>query len=117
MTIFFTPDKCLPKDPTGWGFWLNSHYYEHEQMRVAALGLSPSIIVPKYDILRWRDEPELVQGWLVSHARMHQVLDQAANITGVDFSLVDFTDDEAFLDWQDDHAQDHASLRTFFGIS
>lgn len=116
MTINFQPDTCLPKDPAGWGRWLSGHYYEHLQMRPLCAALAKPVIIPDLDILGWRDEPEFVQQWLVSHEIIHEQLRFALNVTGIDFSLVDFSKDEEFLDWQNDHAQEHLIFRQILGI-
>lgn len=115
--ISFQPDICLPKDPAGFGMWLNGHYREHLQLAQACLALTPSIVVPNYDILGWKDEPALVQQWLVSHESMHETLRAACNVTGADLSLVDFSKDDEFLDWMDDHAQEHQNFRSVLGIT
>jgi hypothetical protein len=117
MTVNFQPDLCLPKDPAGWGRWLTGHYYEHLQMIPLCAALAQPAIVPNYDILAWRDEPEFVQQWLVSHQEIHIALENACNVTGIDFSLVDFSNEEEFLEWQDDHSQEHITLRAILGIS
>jgi hypothetical protein len=117
MSINFQPDVCLPKDPTGFGFWRSGHYYEHVVLAQKCLSLAKPAIVPNYDIYSWRDEPELVQQWLVNHNSMHQAIRQATNVTGIDFSLVDFSKDDEFLSWMDDHASEHAAFRQILGIS
>jgi hypothetical protein len=111
MTVLFQPDTCLPKDPAGWGLWLSGHSAEHERMRVICLGLSTPIIIPSFNVLDWRDEPELVQSWLVQHEALHQALRVATNITGADLSLVDLSNEEEWFLWLDDHAQEHAAFR------
>lgn len=116
MVVSFQPDICLPRDPSGFGMWLNGHYREHLQMAQICLTLATPIVVPQYDILSWRDEPELVQQWLLSHEQIHEVLRQACNVSGADLSLVDFSEDDQFLEWMDDHAQEHINFRTVLGI-
>lgn len=117
MTINFQPDTCLPKDPAGFGRWLTGHYYEHVVLAQKAASLAAPIIVPNFDIFSWRDEPEFVTGWLVNHQAIHQQLRVGANQTGIDLSLVDFTDDEQFLEWMDDHSQEHIELRGIYGVT
>lgn len=117
MTVNFQPDTCLPKDPAGFGMWLTGHHYEHVVLAQKCQALANPVIVPNYDILSWRDEPELVQQWLVNHEAIHNQIRVGANVTGIDFSLVDFSDDEQFLDWMGDHAQEHLTFRQIFGIT
>lgn len=116
MTIEFQPDTCLPKDPAGWGRWLTGHYYEHLVLAQKCAALAIPVNVPDYDILGWRDEPEFVQQWLVNHESIHSQIRFATNVTGIDFSLIDLSNDEEFLGWQDDHAQEHLTFRQIFGI-
>lgn len=117
MTINFQPDVCLPKDPAGFGLWLAGHYYEHVTMRQRAALISPPQNVPDYDIYSWSDDPQFVTGWLSNHQTIHTVLRSGANLTGIDLSQVDLTDDEQFAEWMDDHSQEHIALRSFYGIT
>lgn len=114
--ISFQPDTCLPKDPAGWGRWLTGHYYEHLELATLCAALATPVIVPNFDILSWRDEPEFVQQWLVNHQSIHLAIEGATNVTGIDYSLVDFSQDEEFLDWQDTHAQEHQTFQQILGI-
>lgn len=117
MTVNFQPDNCLPKDPAGFGQWRTGHYYEHVVLAQKCAALAKPLIVPGFDILSWRDEPEFVQGWMVAHQAIHVAIRQATNVTGIDFSLVDFSDDEAFSEWMDDHSQEHIAFRQILGIT
>lgn len=114
--ISFQPDICLPDDDAGLGAWLIGHYREHLILAQKCLALSPSVIVPNYDILAWRKETELIKQWLQSHESIHQVLRSACNVTGSDLSLVDFNDSEEILDWMGDHATEHQNFRTVLGV-
>lgn len=116
MTLNFQPDTCLPKDPAGWGRWLSGHYYEHIVLRQKCAALASPVNVPDYDIFGWNDDPQFVQQWLVSHESIHNQIRFATNVTGTDLSLVDFSKDEEFLDWQDLHAQEHLTFRQILGI-
>lgn len=117
MAVNFQPDVCLPKDPAGFGAWLNGHYYEHIVMAQKAAQLLKPVIVPNFDVLSWRDEPEFVTAWLNNHEAIHVQLRVGANLTGIDLSLVNFADDEQFSEWMDDHAQEHLDLRRIYGIT
>lgn len=116
MTVLFQPDTVLPKDPAGFGRWLTGHYYEHIVLASAAAALTVPINVPNFDIFAWKDEPEFVTGWLVNHEAMHSQLRVGANLTGIDFSLVDLSDDQEFLEWMDNHRNEHIDLRSIYGI-
>lgn len=117
MTVNFQPDLCLPHDPTGWGRFLTGHYYEHLQFIPLCSALTVPVNVPNYDILAWKDDPAFVQQWLVNHGIIHQALDTACNVTNIDFSLVDFSNDGEFLSWQDDHSQAHIGYRGILGVT
>jgi len=117
MTVNFQPDLCLPKDPAGWGRWLTGHYYEHLQMIPLCAALTTPVNVPNFDILTWNDGPTAVQQWLVNHGIIHQALDSACNVTNIDFSLVDFSKEDEFLSWLDDHSQAHIDYRGILGIT
>lgn len=118
MAVLFSPDVCLPSDPAGWGRWLLGHAAEHEQMRqILVQEVNPPIIIPDYNIRAWSDGPKAVQTWLQTHQFMHDALDHFLNVTGTDFSLVDFTSEEQFDVWLDDHRSVHAIYRQILGIS
>ena len=114
--INFQPDICLPKDPAGWSFWLMGHYREHVQMAELCGLLTPAVNIPQYSFADWKDDPQIVQQWLVDHEAVHEQLRFATNTTGVDLSLVDFSKDDEFLDWLDDHALEHTNFRQVLGI-
>lgn len=86
-------------------------------MRIACLSLPTPLSVPSYDIFAWKDDPQQVQQWLVSHEQMHQALRQACGITGSDLSLADLSDEEQFAQWQQDNATEHQQFRQVLGIS
>jgi len=117
MTVAFQPDIVAPKDPAGFGFWLAGHFYEHRQMAAFCASLNPPFIIPDYDIYGWRDEPEIIATWLLRHEQIHEALRVPANVTGIDLSLVNFKDDDQFLEWMDDHADEHRLLRNAFGMT
>jgi hypothetical protein len=116
MTVNFQPDACMPKDPAGWGRYLTGHYYEHIVLAQKCAALAKPVIVPNFDVLSWKDEPQFVQQWLVNHEAMHVQIRAATNVTGIDLSLVDFSQDQEFLGWQDDHSQEHLTFRQILGI-
>ena len=117
MSILFQPDEVLPHDPAGWGRWLQGHSLEHAQFVSLAQTTSPPFAIPQYDIFAWSDEPFRVVFWKNSHQQIHQALRNATGLSGIDYSLIDFNDDDAFLLWQGDHAQEHSDLRAYYGIS
>ena len=117
MTINFRPDISLPHDPAGWGYWLIGHYLEHKTFITKAHALTPPVQVSDYNLLQWEDRPSVVGAWLNVHARVHEVLRVPAGFSGIDLSAVDLTDDEAWNIWQNDHAAEHAALRSFYGVT
>lgn len=113
----FTPDYVAPRDPAGWGRWLTGHSLEHFQFVSKSAALTPPITIPEYDILRWSDDPQFVVFWLNVHQQIHLALRQTTGVTGIDLSLLDFNDDEAFEEWLQDHSIEHGDMRSFFGVS
>lgn len=111
MSVQFSPDTCLPKDPAGWGMWLMGHAAEHDDFRLACLNLSTPIIIPEFDVRSWRDEQEFVQQWLVTHENMHEAIRSVTGIDGVDLSLVDLSKDDEWFVWLDNHSEEHALMR------
>jgi hypothetical protein len=113
----FQPDEVLPHDPAGWGRWLQGHSLEHAQFVALAQMTNPPFSIPQYDIFGWSDEPFRQVFWKNIHQQIHQSLRNATGLTGIDYSLIDFNDDDSFLLWQSDHAQEHSDLRAYYGIS
>lgn len=116
MGIFFFHDTVLPHDPEGFGTWLIEHSYEHTQFHNIALLQLPPFVVPDYDLASWSWSPEVSATWLQVHEQVHVSLRQLTGVQGIDLSLVDLTDEGAWFEWMDDHAQEHALLRLAFGI-
>lgn len=117
MSVSFQPDNVLPKDPAGFGRWLTGHYYEHQQFIPLCAALDTPVAVPDFDILSWNDDPDKVQQWLVSHESIHSQIRYATNVTGEDLSLTDWSNDEQFSIWMDNHAQEHAVFREILGVT
>lgn len=115
MPVQFQPDQCLPRDPAGWGMWLIGHALEHEDFRIACLQFSVPIIIPDFDVRSWRDEPEFVQGWLENHEQIHGAIRSVTGVGGDDLSLVDFSQDDQWYIWLDDHSTEHQSFRQILG--
>jgi len=112
MTVLFQPDQCLPRDPAGWGFWLNRHADEHARFaNICATGLTPPVIIQGFDLRQWTDDPKFVQLWLQTHEAIHEGLRQVTNVGGIDLSLVDLSKDDEWYLWMDDHATEHDLIR------
>lgn len=116
MPVLFSPDQVMPHDPAGFGRWLIGHYLEHKEFIMLANGLTPPTLIPDYALQSWSDEPVFVSGWLNVHANVHNALRVPANVTGIDLSNVDLTDDNQWYEWMLDHSQEHAALRAFYGV-
>lgn len=112
--INFQPDICMPNDPAGFGHWLDGHALEHDVINQKLLQLG--VTVPQYNLLFWDDKPSVVQSWLQAHQTTHQIIDNALNITSVDFSQVDLTQNDQWFEWMDDHASEHQNIRQILGI-
>lgn len=115
MTVNFQPDICLPKDPEGFGRWLDGHAFEHNVIQQKLLALN--FTVPQYNLLFWDDKPSVVQSWLQSHGNVHQQIDQVLNITSIDFSQVDLSKEDEWFSWMDDHASEHQNIRDILGMT
>ena len=113
----FLPDQSLPHDAAGWGRWLTGHSLEHAQFSQIAGSVTPPVNIPLYDILSWSDDPGRMVFWLNTHQAIHLVLRAQTGVTGIDLSLVDFSDDEQFLQWQFDHSAEHSELRSVYGVT
>lgn len=113
----FQPSLVAPRDPAGFGLWRIGHYLEHRQFIPLAAAAAPSVTIPDFDIAAWDDDPARVRIWLDAHRQMHVLLDQVTGQTNIDFSAVDFGNDEEFQTWQDDHATAHQGYRNFFGLT
>lgn len=115
MSVNFQPDICLPNDPQGFGRWLNGHALEHQVINQKLF--SKGIVVPDFNLLYWNDQPMVVQSWLQTHETAHQIIESALNISSVDFSQVDLTNDDEWFSWQEDHANEHLIIRQILGIT
>lgn len=116
MPVIFQPDQVLFGDAAGFGLWRMTHGYEHLAMVNVLAHRTPAVIVPNYNIFDWRDERELAIAWHQSHYAIHQSLRVAANTSGIDLSLVDFSQQDQWYEWHDDHAAEHVALRQAFNL-
>jgi len=114
--ISFQPDTVIPNDPNGWAAWLDGHYREHQTFIQKCRALSPSVNLPDYDIFAWKDDPKIVQQWLVAHESIHAQIRQATGISGSDLSLVDFSNEDDFISWLDGHASEHSYFRRALNV-
>ena len=112
----FRPDTVLFDDPIGFGMWRRGHWDEHRQFIGLGALLTTLVIIPDYDFGIWYDDPAAVRSWLNYHNVVHNLLNGAANLTGIDLSQVDLTDEGQWYEWHDDHRQTHSLLQQFFGI-
>lgn len=117
MTILFNPNICAPHDPAGWGRWRSGHYGDHRQYITMGATATPRIVIPDYDLHAWSDDTGAVTAWLNAHYQVHQAIRSASGITGIDLSQVDLSDDQSFIEWQDDHNLEHQAINQFFGIT
>jgi hypothetical protein len=116
MAVFFIPDLTKPHDPAGWGRYLIGHYLEHQAMGQAAALRTPAVFIRDFGLQKWGDRASSSVSWLGKHMSTHQELRNQSGVQGIDLSAVDLNDDEAFLDWQEDHRVEHGALRKFYGL-
>lgn len=113
----FDPDLVAPHDPAGWGRWLMGNYLEHRQIIAIGRTATPPINIPDYPIAQWSDDPGPVAIWRNVHKLMHDASERPFGISGIDLSIVDFSDGEAFEIWLQDHRTRHQLLRQAYGIA
>lgn len=115
--IFFRPDVVLPHDPAGFGLWRINHYNEHRQFIQIGTTLTPTLIIPDFDIAAWSDEARFVRFWLDAHKQIHDTIDQRFGITTIDLSAVDLSKDDEWNIWMSDHALAHSEERQALGVT
>jgi hypothetical protein len=115
MPIFFH-STVMPKDPIGFSIWLQEHYLEHQQFVGLFQAQAVPIFIPDYNFALWDDDKKVVASWLEAHQTAHLALRNFTGVSGVDLSDVDFSQDDQFLGWMDDHASEHSDLRRALGI-
>jgi len=114
----FAPDTVAFGDFTGWGVWLDGHYREHQQFIDIGRTSTPAVFIPDWDLLSWKwDDQRGIEDWLNVHQTIHEQLRTQTGVTGVDLSIVDFSNGDYFALWVDEHAAEHAALRQALGIT
>jgi hypothetical protein len=114
----FVPDKVDASDPIGFGYWLNGHYYEHQQFINIGIRQTNPIYFVNFDLLSWDARfPETWVAWLGAHQQMHESLRGVTGVGGIELSSVDPTNAQEFQVWMQWHATEHQNLRTAFGVS
>jgi|SRR5215813_4489476 len=116
MTSQFNPNTLAFGDDAGLGIWLVGHYRQHLAYNAFLASLASPIIIPTYNILAIAGGRLGMRGWLDDHEKWHEQIRPFANVTGVDFSAVDFNNESEFYAWIDLHNQEHAIIDTAFGL-
>ena len=112
----FQPDTCTFQDFIGYGAWDIGHDREHLQFVQIAAGMSPSIVLPAYDLLNVLTSRHTQRAQLEAHQASHELLSTIAGITTVDFTQFDLSKQDDFYNFLGYHQTTHQQLRQFFGI-
>jgi hypothetical protein len=117
MATEFDPDIYEFGDRAGQGRWEIGHYRQHLRYLALLASLSPPIILADQPIITMGTTDLEHRIWLQSHQLMHGLLRPYANVTGIDLSLVDLTNEEQFYVWLDVHSDEHALIDQAFGLT
>lgn len=117
MPIFFH-DQFLFGDEIAFAEYRQEHWYEHIQFVQIGLKQTPTpVLIPDYDLTSWTNEPSFVRNWLVTHEQVHEQLRSLTGVSGINLADVNLDNEYEFYTWIDAHRNEHALLRTAFGIT
>ena len=117
MSVNFQPDQVTFGDLAGYGYWDDGHAREHLAFETAFAGQTPAVALPSPDLLTFLASGPARKSVLQSHSDAHKLLRPLCGITGVDLSAVDLENESGFYDWLGYHAQEHAQIRQFLGMT
>ncbi len=117
LTSEFAPNTFLFGDRAGQGRWEIGHFRQHLRYEAVLAARSPPVIIATQPIMTIGSTDLERRIFLNSHNTEHELLRPYANVTGIDLSAVDLTDEEQFYTWLDDHAEEHALLDVAFGVT
>jgi hypothetical protein len=110
-------DQFLFGDDAGFGQWRQEHWLEHIQFVQIAQAQTTPILIPDYDLTSWQNTRSFARNWLVTHESLHEDLRNITGVSGINLADVDLSKEDEFYTWLDAHADEHAQLRTAFGIT
>lgn len=118
MTTEFQANEVVWGDVPGFGAWQIGHARQHLRYLSVIANFASPIILPDVPLFRVGENKEEVQTWLNTHYfEVHVQLRNITGITGVDFSVVDFTKPDSFYDFVELHNSEHALLDIAFGVA
>ena len=114
----FQPDQSSFGDLAGYGYWDDGHAREHQQFVEMFAAQSPSIQIDAANLLTFlASGGNARNAQLQAHQKVHQLLRQPTNVTGIDLAAVDLDNESDFYSWLNLHAAEHAQIRKFLGIT
>jgi hypothetical protein len=117
MSSEFAPNSFQFGDRAGQGRWEIGHYRQHLRYLSALAARSPPVILADHPIMTIGSTDLERRIFLNDHATVHNLLRPYANVTGIDLSAVNLTDEEQFYTWLDDHCSEHALLDAAVGVA
>ena len=99
-------------DKQGWEGWNLVHLVTHRQIYTACL--DQSLVTAFYPV----DYDSRNDNWGTDHQLIHNSLYEALNLGGAnpDLGDIDFTDDEAFRVWHQNHELLHQQIKDALGL-
>lgn len=117
MTTQFQPNTVVFGDEAGLGAWLVGHYRQHLAYNSFLASKSPPVVIATHDILTVIGGQLGQRFWLDEHEKWHEAVRPLANVTGINLSEVDLSNQAAFYQWIDVHNQEHAAIDVAFGLA
>jgi len=99
-------------DEAGWSNFLSAHYFEHQKI-IKAIQQKYFFASLDYPLLDIGDQ----KIWLFSHADMHQSISKIIGIgLSPDLDEVDFSKEDQFETWMQNHAALHDQIDLVLGL-
>lgn len=117
MTTEFLANEVVWGDVQGFGQWQVGHARQHLRYLGVLAKRTPPIILPDVPLWSVGDNQLEIRAWLNDHYfASHVLLRNITGISGVDFSVVNFSNPESFYDFVDLHNSEHSLLDIAFGV-
>lgn len=113
----FSPDQVTFNDGPGYGLWDANHGREHIQFVQVLAAQVPPILIPDNDFLSILTAGQSRRSQIQTHSAAHNLLRQITGVQGVDLSAVNLDDQGDLDNWMGYHAQEHAAIRQFLGMT
>lgn len=119
MTTEFQITDILYGDVAGMGMWSDGHYRQHLRYNAKLATNTPPVILPDFPIFYcplFSGSRKEIRFWLDAHEKWHELLRPIANITGPNFSDLQWEKEAYFYDWLDVHTAEHNLLDRRLGV-